>query len=194
MAGTLPRLALVEGRLHRGKGRVCFIPQITPNPAASVRHMRFLACWTAWHSLLGVKMDFPQLRGGLQLLQPTVTLNTPPPLSGGPFWGSFWASFAKGICHIQETCWVSSGNQVRRPEKDRKQKTPALTRERGTDSQWESAGWGRELKVGAVCPRRVGGGRDVREGTHVCPWLTHAHAWQTPTQRWKAISLQLKTN
>ena len=36
------------------------------------------------------------------------------------------------------------------------------------------------------------GGR--REGTYVCPWLTHAAIWQKPTQYYKALILQLKIN
>ena len=201
-AGTLPRFALVEGRLHRGEGRVCLIPQITPNPAASVRYMRLLASWTAWHSLLGIKMDFPQLRGGLRLLQPTVTLNTPLPLWGGPCWGSFWASFAKGICHIQETRveWavgIRSGGlkkiENRRPlPSQEKEEQPA------SGNLLDEAGSSRQGAQSRRCVptrgRRWEGGTCEREGTHVCPWLTHAHAWQTPTQHWKAINLQLKTN
>ena len=31
-----------------------------------------------------------------------------------------------------------------------------------------------------------------REGTCVHPWLIHADVWQKPTQRCKALSLQLK--
>lgn len=65
-AGALPRFALVEGRCHWGRGRVCFIPHISPNPAASVRHAGLLACWTAWHPLPGIRMDFPQQWGRSQ--------------------------------------------------------------------------------------------------------------------------------
>ena len=38
------------------------------------------------------------------------------------------------------------------------------------------------------------GGRFKRKGTYVCLWLIHTDVCQRPTQRCKAISLQLKIN
>ena len=38
------------------------------------------------------------------------------------------------------------------------------------------------------------GGRFKREGTYVYLWLMHVDVWQKPTQYYKAITLQLKTN
>ena len=39
-----------------------------------------------------------------------------------------------------------------------------------------------------------GGGRFQREGTSVCLWLSLTDVWQTPTQYYKAIILQLNIN
>ena len=61
------------------------------------------------------------------------------------------------------------------------------------DSQWELAGWCREL-----CDNLEGwdgvGRRFEKEGTYVYLWLIHADAWQNPTQQCKAIILQLNIN
>ena len=38
------------------------------------------------------------------------------------------------------------------------------------------------------------GGRFKKEGTYVYLWLIHINVWQGPTQRYKAIILQLKIN
>ena len=40
----------------------------------------------------------------------------------------------------------------------------------------------------------VGGGREVKEGDNVRLWLIHTDVWQEPTQYYKAIICQLKTN
>ena len=37
-----------------------------------------------------------------------------------------------------------------------------------------------------------GGGRGVRKGNNVHPWLIHVNVWQKPLQYCKVISLQLK--
>ena len=67
------------------------------------------------------------------------------------------------------------------------------------DSQWKSAVWLRELKP-RLCNNLdrwdgEGGGREFQEeGTYVYLWLIHVDVWQKPTQYYKAIILQLKTN
>ena len=38
------------------------------------------------------------------------------------------------------------------------------------------------------------GGRFKREGTYVYLWPVHVDVWQSPTQHFKAIILQLKIN
>lgn len=57
-------------------------------------------------------------------------------------------------------------NQVQRPEKGGKQKTPALTRERGTDT-----GNLLDYKAGSSKPALCVPTSRGREGTHVCPRL-----------------------
>ena len=65
------------------------------------------------------------------------------------------------------------------------------------DSQWEFAGWLRELKQGCYDKLKGGmgreiGGRSRREGTWVYLWLILVDVWQKTTKFCKAIILQLK--
>ena len=67
------------------------------------------------------------------------------------------------------------------------------------DNQWEiSVAQGAQLRWSVTTQRgTIGwevGGRFKREGTYVYPWLIDVDVWQTPTQYYKAIILQLKMN
>ena len=62
------------------------------------------------------------------------------------------------------------------------------------DSQWEFANDSRNSNLGSVTTQRGGmerevGGRFKRKRTYIYLWLTHASAWQKPTQYCNAIIL-----